>query len=44
MGKYLVVFTTAVFLLALLQTCFAAGGALPSEDPTSAYLTVLILK
>ena len=35
MGKCLVVFTTALFLLALLQTCFAAGGALPSEDPTS---------
>jgi hypothetical protein len=38
------VFTAAVFLLALVQCCFAADGKSPSEDPVAAYLTVIISK
>lgn len=44
MGKYLAVFTATLFLTALFQCCFAAGGASASEDPTSAYITVIIAK
>lgn len=44
MGFNLAVFTAALFLLALVQCCYATGGTSPSDDPASAYLTVLISK
>ena len=44
MGKYLAVFTALLFLMALMRCCFAAGGEIPSDDPTAAYLTVVIAK
>ena len=44
MSTNLAVFTAALFLLALVQCCFAANGKSPSEDPVSAYLTVMIAK
>ena len=44
MGKYLAVFTATLFLTALFQCCFAADGASASEDPVSAYITVIIAK
>ena len=42
--KYLAVFTAALFLLVLIKCCSAAGGSMATEDPCSAYLTVLITK
>ena len=42
MGINLAVFTAAVFWLAKFQCCFVANGKSPSEDPVTAYMTVLI--
>lgn len=44
MGKYLDVFTSFLFLIALFQCCSAAGGENPTDNPTAAYLTVVISK
>ena len=44
MGKYVAVFTATLFLTALFQCCFAADSVSASEDPVSAYVTVIIAK
>ena len=44
MGKYLAVFTVLLFFTALFQCCLAGGGEIPSDDPVSAYVTVIIAK